>query len=67
MIRTFEKSEQEEIYKYELRKGNFLVGKFYTMKDARDAAKENLKESDFNGFLDIYKVSEIKVMSIKKQ
>jgi hypothetical protein len=52
---------------YEIRIGNTSIERFDKYREARKAAKEEIKESGYTGTVDIYKLSEELIESIKKQ
>jgi len=51
---------------YEVRIANTTLDRFDTFKEAHKFAKNEIKESEYNGVIDIYQISEKQFAAIKK-
>jgi len=58
--------EQNEKTFFEVRKGIATLARFNTWNEANKFAKNEIKECEYDGHLDIYQMREISVESIRK-
>jgi len=55
-----------QLIQYEIRIGNITIERFDNLKEAHKYAKNEIKECGYEGFVDIYVLTEELVESIKK-
>ena len=58
--------EQYEKTVYEARYGDVTLEKFDTLKEATRYVKQEITDSELDGYVDIYQIKEMMLQSIKK-
>jgi len=59
--------EQYEKIVYEARYNNVTLARFDTLKEANKYVKQEINDSELEGFVDVYQLKEIMLQSIKKK